>query len=121
MGGSSDHWRQQLWYFVTRGYEVVAPDLMGHGLSSAPKDPEHYTFSQMLDQITLVFDLFVPQGRKCSIAAALARSRVSSVRLVIMASCGGPSPLMPNPPNKSFLHTRLAAFLSPFLACGCCR
>ncbi|XP_063843317.1 uncharacterized protein LOC135090481 [Scylla paramamosain] len=129
MGGSSDHWRQQLWYFVTRGYEVVAPDLMGHGLSSAPKDPEHYTFSQMLDQITLVFDLFVPQGRKCvvighgygcSIAAALARSRVSSVRLVILASCGGPSPLIPNPPNKSFLHTRLAAFLSPFLACGCC-
>ncbi|XP_050719820.1 uncharacterized protein LOC127000306 [Eriocheir sinensis] len=129
MGSSSDHWRRQLWYFVTRGYEVVAPDLMGHGLSSAPKDAEHYTFSQMLDQITLVFDLFVPQGRKCvvighgygcSLAAALARGRVSSVRLVILASCGGPSPLIPNPPNKSFLHSRLATFLSPFLACGCC-
>lgn len=46
-------------------WQVVAPDMMGHGLSSAPKDPSQYTFSQMLDQVTLVFDLFVPQGRKC--------------------------------------------------------
>ncbi|KAG7164992.1 uncharacterized protein LOC121871005 [Homarus americanus] len=129
MGGSSDHWRQQLWYFVSCGYEVVAPDLMGHGLSSAPKDASQYTFSQMLDHITLVFDLFVPQGRKCvvighgygcSLAAALARGRALSVRLVIMASCGGPNPLIPNPPSKSILHSHLATFLSPFLACGCC-
>lgn len=129
MGGSSDNWRQQLWYFVSCGYEVVAPDLMGHGLSSAPKDPSQYTFSQMLDHITLVFDLFVPQGRKCvvighgygcSLAAALARGRALSVRLVVLASSGGPNPLIPNPPSKSFLHSHLAAFLSPFLACGCC-
>ncbi|KAK3888892.1 hypothetical protein Pcinc_007082 [Petrolisthes cinctipes] len=129
MGGSSDCWRQQLWYFVSCGYEVVAPDMMGHGLSSAPKDPGQYTFSQMLDQVTLVFDLFVPQGRKCvvighgygcSLAAALARGRASSVRLVILASCGGPSPLIPNPPHKSILHTPLAACLAPFLDCGCC-
>nr|XP_045586461.1 uncharacterized protein LOC123748302 [Procambarus clarkii] len=129
MGGSSDHWRQQLWYFVSCGYEVVAPDLMGHGLSSAPKDPSQYTFSQMLDHITLVFDLFVPQGRKCvivghgygcSLAAALARGRAMSVRLVILASCGGPNPLIPNPPSKSFLHSRFATFLGPFLSCGCC-
>lgn len=129
MGGSSDHWRQQLWYFVSCGYEVVAPDLIGHGLSSAPQDPSQYTFSQMLDHITLVFDLFVPQGRKCvvighdygcSLAAALARGRALSVRLVILASCGGPNPLIPNPPNKSFLHSHLATFLSPFLSCGCC-
>ncbi|KAK7078439.1 Protein abhd8 [Halocaridina rubra] len=129
MGGSSDQWRQQLWYFVCCGYEVVAPDLLGHGLSSAPRDPSQYTFAQMLDHVMLVFDLFVPQGRKCvvighgygcSIAAALARGRSPSVRLVILASCGGPNPLVPNPPSKSILHSYLATFLSPFLACGCC-
>lgn len=129
MGGSSDAWRQQLWYFVSCGYEVVAPDLMGHGLSSAPDDPKQYTFTQMLDHMTLVFDLFVPQGRKCvvighgygcSLAAALARGRPHSVRLVILASSGGPSPLVPTPPSKTFLHSSMAAFLSPFLACGCC-
>ncbi|XP_068223126.1 uncharacterized protein [Palaemon carinicauda] len=129
MGGSSDLWRQQLWYFVCCGYEVVAPDLLGHGLSSAPRDPSQYTFAQMLDHITLVFDLFIPQGRKCvvighgygaSLAAALARGCPASVRLVVLVSCGGPTPLIPNPPAKSMMYSYLATVLSPFLSCGCC-
>ncbi|CAL4062291.1 unnamed protein product [Meganyctiphanes norvegica] len=129
LGGSSDQWRQQLWYFVSCGYEVVAPDLLGHGLSSAPDESELYVFNQMLEFITLVFDFFVPQGRKCvvighgygcSLGAALARGRPLSVRLVILASCGGPSPLIPNPAGASVVKATLSTILGPFMAVGCC-
>ncbi|KFO54692.1 Abhydrolase domain-containing protein 8, partial [Corvus brachyrhynchos] len=36
VGGSLDIWKEQLEFFSKLGYEVVAPDLAGHGCSSAP-------------------------------------------------------------------------------------
>ncbi|XP_076032885.1 uncharacterized protein LOC143020378 isoform X1 [Oratosquilla oratoria] len=129
IGGSSDQWTQQLWYFVCCGYEVVAPDMLGHGLSSAPHESSEYSFQKILDNITLVFDLFVPQGRRCivighgygcSFASALARGRPCSVKSLAMISCGGPSPLIPYAPGSSFpVPVSLITVLKPFLACCC--
>ncbi|KAL7643354.1 UNVERIFIED_CONTAM: hypothetical protein RMT77_006646 [Armadillidium vulgare] len=128
IGSSADVWNQQLWYFLSCGYEIVAPDLLGHGLSSAPSDKNFYRFSQMLEYICLVFDLFVPQGRKCivighnygsALAAALARGRPSSVSLIVLASCGGPSPLVPHSKNENALNSYVTRFLNPFISCGC--
>ncbi|XP_047738715.1 uncharacterized protein LOC108680180 isoform X2 [Hyalella azteca] len=110
VGGSSDDWHHQLWYFVSAGYEVVAPDLLGHGLSSAPDSAACYRFPRLLEQLRLLYDLFVPKGRKCvlvghgygcALAAALLRYRPSSAPLLVLASCGGPAPLMPPPPAVS--------------------
>ena len=37
VGGSSDVWKGQIDYFTDNGYEVIAPDLIGHGFSMASK------------------------------------------------------------------------------------
>ncbi len=47
VGGSATTWTTQLEYFTSRGYEVVAPDLLGHGFSSAPDNPRSYTFAKL--------------------------------------------------------------------------
>ena len=36
VGGSADSWQNQLTFFSSLGYEVIAPDLLGHGFSSTP-------------------------------------------------------------------------------------
>ncbi|KAF2367789.1 Alpha/beta hydrolase fold-1 [Trinorchestia longiramus] len=138
VGGSADDWHHQLWYFVAAGYEVVAPDLLGHGLSSAPDNAACYRFPRLLEQLRLLYDLFVPKGRKCvlvghgygcALVSALSRSRPSSVPLMALISCGGPTPLLPPPSHintKSSSGGGWGASYSPYFGldssagCGCC-
>jgi hypothetical protein len=56
VGGSSDVWKTQMDYFAKKGYEVVAPDLIGHGFSSAPNNHKAYKFEVIMKDIFLIFD-----------------------------------------------------------------
>lgn len=56
VGGSSDIWNNQIDYFSSLNYEVVAPDLIGHGFSDAPKDQRSYHFDEIAKDILNIFD-----------------------------------------------------------------
>lgn len=55
VGGSLDIWGSQLDYFSQLGYEVIAPDLVGHGASSAPQIPAAYTFYALAEDVRIIF------------------------------------------------------------------
>lgn len=58
VGGSSDIWRSQIDYFSALGYEIVCPDLIGHGLSFAPDHRQAYHFDEILADLDEVFDKY---------------------------------------------------------------
>ena len=106
VGGSADSWNSQLAFFVSQGYEVVAPDLLGHGFSSCPDTAKAYTFPKLLKDVLTIFDTYVPEHRKsvifghsygCSLTTALTRARLERVVTLVLIASGGPTPLAPAP------------------------
>ncbi|KAG8233818.1 hypothetical protein J437_LFUL008039, partial [Ladona fulva] len=125
-GSSADIWSLQLQYFSFVGYEVIAPDMLGHGYSSAPDCPSAYTFDRLLQDVLQIFDRFILQHQKCVIighsygscfAAAVARYRPEQVVQLVLLSSGGPSPLVPSKAVFSF-PSCIMSFMKPFLMCG---
>jgi soluble epoxide hydrolase/lipid-phosphate phosphatase len=53
---TSHDWRHQITHFSSRGYGVLAPDLLGYGGSSKPLDPEAYLGSIMSADIIAILD-----------------------------------------------------------------
>jgi len=109
VGGSADIWSSQLAFFVSHGYQVVAPDMLGHGFSSCPDKAKAYTFTKLFKDILTIFDAYVTDNRKCivfghsygcSFTIALARTRAEKISTLVMIASGGPTPLAP-PPNIS--------------------
>lgn len=64
VGGSLDIWGSQLDFFSRLGYEVIAPDLAGHGASSAPQIAAAYTFYALAEDLRAIFKRY---GRKRNI------------------------------------------------------
>lgn len=58
VGGCAELWSEQLRHFIKAGCAVVAPDLLGHGGSSAPRDQPAYEFSELANDMVTIFDRF---------------------------------------------------------------
>lgn len=126
VGGSASTWSNQVKYFTEYGYEVIVPDLLGHGFSSVPDNPKSYTFNKLFRDLITIFDHYIVDGRQCVIIAhsygcsfgtAIARIRPNNVVLLILIACGGPSPLTP-PKMFKTMPTILVSCMKPFLRCG---
>lgn len=124
-GSNCEVWQNLISHLVRGGYECVAPDLLGHGLSSAPDSASCYTFHSFLQDLLFIFDRFVTEGRTavilghgygCSLAAAIARYRPEQVIQLVLISGGGPTPLAPRTPPS--VSPCLRACLEPLLMCG---
>ena len=58
VGGSSQVWQGQMEYFSKLGYSVIAPDILGHGGSPAPRDQSSYSFTELAYDMFAVFDRY---------------------------------------------------------------
>jgi hypothetical protein len=58
VGGSSDIWHAQIKHFARLGYEIVAPDLIGHGMSCAPRNSGAYHFKEIVADLEEIFDRY---------------------------------------------------------------
>lgn len=67
LGSTADIWNILINNLLYKGFEVVAPDLLGHGYSSAPNKASFYHFKNLLSQTLAVFDYFMKKEdkRKC--------------------------------------------------------
>ncbi|XP_067667498.1 protein ABHD8-like [Haliotis asinina] len=104
VGGSSDIWKPQLEYFANEGYEIIAPDLIGHGFSATPNNARAYHFDEIMADMEEMFDKYckrknivIGHSYGCSFAAVLGRKRSRRVTKLVMISGGGPTPLNPQP------------------------
>ncbi|XP_045156265.2 protein ABHD8-like [Mercenaria mercenaria] len=104
VGGSADIWNAQLEFFASLGLEVIAPDLIGHGLSCSPDFERAYHFNELLNDLELIFDKYckrqnvvVGHSYGCAFAAALGRRRARRVSKLVLISGGAPIPLAPQP------------------------
>ncbi|XP_076651299.1 uncharacterized protein LOC143358218 [Halictus rubicundus] len=126
-GSSAEIFEHQLRYFSALGYPCIAPDMLGHGMSSAPSRSRDYHFNKLLKDLdTVLCHYAFKPGQKCvlvahnygcSFAAALACKYDSNIHQLVLISGGGPTPLAA-PSTESAGHCCLRAILAPFLMCG---
>uniref|UniRef100_A0A8C3XF52 Protein ABHD8 n=1 Tax=Cyanoderma ruficeps TaxID=181631 RepID=A0A8C3XF52_9PASS len=123
VGGSLDIWKEQLEFFSGLGYEVVAPDLAGHGCSSAPPVAAAYTFYALAEDMRAVFkryakrrNILVGHSYGVSFCTFLAHEYPQLVHKVIMINGGGPTALEPSLCSIFNLPPCVLHCLSPCLA-----
>ncbi|XP_038596707.1 protein ABHD8 isoform X2 [Tachyglossus aculeatus] len=123
VGGSLAIWKEQLDFFVRLGYEVVAPDLAGHGASSAPQVAAAYTFSALAEDMRAIFKRYAKQRNVLighsygvSFCTFLAHEYPDLVHKVIMINGGGPTALEPSLCSIFNMPTCVLRCLSPCLA-----
>ncbi|XP_063150487.1 protein ABHD8 [Candoia aspera] len=123
VGGSSDIWKEQVDFFTKLGYEVVAPDLAGHGASSAPQIAAAYTFYALAEDMRSVFkryakrrNVLVGHSYGVSFCTFLAHEYPDLVHKVIMINGGGPTALEPSLCSIFNMPPCVLRCLSPCLA-----
>ncbi|XP_005094356.1 uncharacterized protein LOC101852461 [Aplysia californica] len=124
VGGSSDIWCAQTKYFSDLGFEVILPDLIGHGFSGTPKQAKAYHFKEIAADLESLFDKYckrknvvIGHSYGASFASHLGRYRPRRVSKLILISGGPPTPLAPQPGVFS-LPTCLLTCISPCLRRG---
>jgi predicted alpha/beta-fold hydrolase len=100
VGGNAKIWLHQIEYFQSKGYEIIAIDLLGHGKSSCPKQLSSYQFLEMALDVLLIFDMFcksdnvvIGHSYGCSFSTYLAQNRKNAISKLILISGGSPHPL----------------------------
>ncbi|XP_011640783.1 uncharacterized protein LOC105429485 isoform X1 [Pogonomyrmex barbatus] len=126
-GSSAEIFEHQLQYFSSHGYPCIAPDMLGHGMSSAPDRSRDYHFGKLLKDLDAVLHhyafkpgekcVLVAHNYGCSFATALACKYDSNIHQLVLISGGGPTPLAP-PSTECAGHCCLRAILAPLLMCG---
>ncbi|XP_078054750.1 protein ABHD8 [Mustelus asterias] len=122
VGGSLDIWKEQLDFFSKLGYEVVAPDLAGHGSSTAPKIGAAYTFYALAEDMRAIFkrygkkrNILIGHSYGVSFCTFLAHEYPDQVHKVVMINGGGPTALEPSLCSIFNLPTCVLHCLSPCL------
>ncbi|XP_062412759.1 protein ABHD8-like [Sardina pilchardus] len=103
VGGSLDIWGSQLEFFSHLGYEVVAPDMAGHGASSVPQVSAAYTFYALAEDVRAIFkryarkrNILVGHSYGVSFCTFLAHEYPDEVHKMVMINGGGPTALEPS-------------------------
>lgn len=129
IGSSADVWWTTITNLQNKGYEVVAPDMLGHGFSSVPNQPKEYSFKNLLNIALLVFEHYIPTGQSrkcilighsfgCSIATALYKYKAQQIAQMVLISGGGPTPLVSAVRDDMTVYTCLRTIFKPLLFCG---
>ncbi|CAG9759375.1 unnamed protein product [Ceutorhynchus assimilis] len=130
LGSTADMWNVLMHNLSFKGFEVVAPDLLGHGFSSAPNKASVYQFKNLLNQTLAVFDYFMKKEDKrkcilighsygCSLITALYPNRATKIAQLVLISGGGPTPLAPPADTNDISPYGWAHNLCyPFMYCG---
>ncbi|XP_010870876.2 protein ABHD8 [Esox lucius] len=123
VGGSLDIWGSQLDFFSHLGYEVIAPDLVGHGASSAPQIAAAYTFYALAEDMRAIFkrytrkrNILIGHSYGVSFCTFLAHEYPDQVHKVVMINGGGPTALEPSLCSIFNLPTCVLHCLSPCLS-----
>ncbi|XP_069009639.1 protein ABHD8 [Embiotoca jacksoni] len=123
VGGSLDIWGSQLDFFSRLGYEVIAPDLAGHGASSAPQIAAAYTFYALAEDMRLIFkryarkrNILIGHSYGVSFCTFLAHEYPEQIHKMVMINGGGPTALEPSICSIFNLPTCVLNCLSPLLA-----
>lgn len=130
IGSSADVWWIVINSLVHKGYEIVAPDMLGHGFSSAPDKAAYYTFQNLLLQSLTIFDRYMTNNEKrkciiiahsygCSLATAMYQHRPAHISQLVLISGGGPTPLAaPVSEDEISPFGCMYNLLRPLLFCG---
>ncbi|KAK7888612.1 hypothetical protein WMY93_024172 [Mugilogobius chulae] len=123
VGGSLDIWGSQLDFFSRLGYEVIAPDLAGHGASSAPQIPAAYTFYALAEDMRIIFkryakkrNVLIGHSYGVSFCTFLAHEYPDQIHKMVMINGGGPTALEPSVCSIFNLPTCVLHCLSPLLS-----
>ncbi|XP_028301433.1 protein ABHD8-like isoform X2 [Gouania willdenowi] len=123
VGGSLDIWGNQLDFFSRQGYEVIAPDLAGHGASSAPQIAAAYTFYALAEDMKLIFkryarkrNILIGHSYGVSFCTFLAHEFPDQIHKMVMINGGGPTALEPSICSIFNLPTCVLHCLSPLFA-----
>ncbi|XP_078456445.1 protein ABHD8 [Lampetra planeri] len=123
VGGSLEVWREQLRALSALGYECVAPDLLGHGGSSAPDAAAAYTFAALAEDMRFIFrryakrrNVLVGHSYGVSFCTFLAHEYPEQVCKVVLINGGGPTPLEPSVCSVFNLPSCVLHCISPCLA-----